>query len=128
MHRTGTREEWLVARIELRAADKEPTRHFMFGPPNTAGCPACSAIEGGFDDFAIHLANHDVMLWAVSRAPLDKLEAYKQRMGWSFPWASSNDSNFNFDFNVSLTEEQHRGRSEMRAEGDPLNFFRRHDE
>jgi hypothetical protein len=79
--------------------------HFMFGPDYTAGCPACSAIADGFDGFAIHLANHDVMLWAVSRAPFDKLQAYKQRMGWSFPWASSNESDFNFDFDVSLTEE-----------------------
>src|SRR5881275_258723 len=82
--------------------------HFMFGPDYKAGCPRCSAIADGFNGFAIHLANHDVMLWAVSRAPLDKLEAYKERMGWSFPWASSNDSDFNFDFNVSLTEEQQR--------------------
>jgi predicted dithiol-disulfide oxidoreductase (DUF899 family) len=82
--------------------------HFMFGPDYTAGCPSCSAIGDGFNGFAVHLANHDVMLWAVSRAPLDKVQAYKQRMGWSFPWASSNDSDFNFDFNVSLTEEQQR--------------------
>jgi predicted dithiol-disulfide oxidoreductase (DUF899 family) len=183
--------------------------HFIFGPDYTAGCLACSAIADGFNGFAIHLANHDVMLWAVSRTPLDKLQAYKQRIGWSFPWASSNDSDFNFDFNVSLTEEQQRsgpeynfreqppqppaeaptdgpfaawaattgtdwptytrerpgmsafaledgivyhtystyargldalwgmyqwldraprGRNERRAEGDPLNFFRRHDE
>src|SRR6266487_1042768 len=80
--------------------------HFMFGPDYTAGCLACSAIADGFNGFAIHLANHDVMLWAVSRAPLEKLQAYKQRLGWSFPWASSQDSDFNFDFDVSLTEEQ----------------------
>src|SRR5690606_15036977 len=71
-------------------------------------CPSCSAIADGFDGFAIHLANHDVMLWAVSRAPLAKLRAYKQRMGWTFPWASALDSDFNFDFNVSVTEEQQR--------------------
>ena len=82
--------------------------HFMFGPDYTAGCLACSAIADGFSGFAIHLANHDVMLWAVSRAPLEKLQAYKQRMGWTFPWASSHDSDFNFDFDVSLTEEQQR--------------------
>jgi predicted dithiol-disulfide oxidoreductase (DUF899 family) len=82
--------------------------HFMFGPDYTAGCLSCSAIADGFNGFAIHLANHDVMLWAASRAPLDKLQAYKQRMGWSFPWASSNDIEFNFDFDVSLTEEQQR--------------------
>jgi predicted dithiol-disulfide oxidoreductase (DUF899 family) len=152
-HITGTREEWLAARLELLAAEKELTRrgdelarqrqalpwvqvdkdyrfetdegsasladlfrgrsqllvyHFMFGPDYSAGCPACSAIADGFNGFAIHLANHDVMLWAVSRAPLEKLEAYKQRMGWSFPWASAFGSDFNYDFDVSVTEEQER--------------------
>ncbi|MDB6021103.1 MAG: hypothetical protein JWQ04_960 [Pedosphaera sp.] len=82
--------------------------HFMFGPDYTAGCPSCSAIADGFNGFAVHLANHDVMLSAVSRAPLPKLQAYKRRMGWSFPWASSLGGDFNFDFNVSLTEEQQR--------------------
>jgi predicted dithiol-disulfide oxidoreductase (DUF899 family) len=82
--------------------------HFMFGPDYTAGCPSCSAIADGFNGFAVHLANHDVMLWAVSRAPLAKLQSYKRRMGWNFPWASSLDSDFNFDFNVSVTEEQQR--------------------
>ncbi len=82
--------------------------HFMFGPDYTAGCPSCSAIADGFDGFVVHLANHDVTLSAVSRAPLAKLQAYKQRMGWSFPWASSLGGDFNFDFNVSLTEEQQR--------------------
>jgi predicted dithiol-disulfide oxidoreductase (DUF899 family) len=152
-HSTGTREEWLAARLELLEAEKELTRrgdevarrrrelpwvridkpyrfdtddgsasladlfrgrsqllvyHFMFGPDYTAGCPSCSAIADGFDGFAVHLANHDVMLWAVSRAPLAKLQAFKRRMGWNFPWASSHGSDFNFDFNVSLTEEQQR--------------------
>src|ERR1700739_1017320 len=79
--------------------------HFMFGPDYKAGCPSCSMIADGFDGFAVHLANHDVALWAVSRAPLEKLQAYKRRMGWSFPWASSADGAFNFDFNVSFTEE-----------------------
>jgi len=83
--------------------------HFMFGPDYTTGCPSCSAIADGFNGFAVHLANHDVMLWAVSRAPLAKLQAYKRRMGWNFPWASSLGSDFNFDFNVSVTEEQQRG-------------------
>src|SRR5258707_6018251 len=82
--------------------------HFMFGPDYTAGCPSCSAIADGFDGFAVHLAYHDVMLWAVSRAPLAKLQAYKGRMGWSFPWASSHGSDFNANFNVSITEEQQR--------------------
>ena len=152
-HTTGTREEWLAARLELLEAEKELTRrsdelarrrqelpwvridkeyrfetdegsasladlfrgrsqllvyHFMFGPDYTAGCPSCSAIADGFNGFAVHLANHDVMLSAVSRAPLAKLQAYKRRMGWTFPWASSFGSDFNFDFNVSFTEEQQR--------------------
>ena len=82
--------------------------HFMFGPDYTAGCPSCSAIADGFDGIVVHLGNHDVMLWAVSRAPLAKLQAYKRRMGWTFPWASSVGSDFNFDFNVWFTEEQQR--------------------
>jgi predicted dithiol-disulfide oxidoreductase (DUF899 family) len=82
--------------------------HFMFGPDYTAGCPSCSAIADGFDGFAVHLANHDVALLAVSRAPLAKLQAYKLRMGWTFPWASSQGGEFNFDFNVSITEAQQR--------------------
>jgi predicted dithiol-disulfide oxidoreductase (DUF899 family) len=82
--------------------------HFMFGPDYTAGCPACSAIADGFDGSVVHLANHDVTLSAVSRAPLAKLQAYKRRMGWTFPWASSLGGDFNFDFNVSVTEEQQR--------------------
>ena len=150
-HPTGTRDEWLAARLDLLQAEKELTRrsdelarrrqelpwvrvdkeyrfetdegsasladlfrgrsqllvyHFMFGPDYTAGCPSCSAIADGFDGFAVHLANHDVMLAAVSRAPLDKLQAYKRRMGWSFPWASSFGSDFNSDFSVGFTEEQ----------------------
>jgi predicted dithiol-disulfide oxidoreductase (DUF899 family) len=152
-HQTGTREQWLEARLELLQAEKELTRrsdelarrrrelpwvrvdkqyrfetdegsaalkdlfrgrsqllvyHFMFGSEYTAGCPSCSAIADGFDGFAVHLANHDVMLWAVSRAPLAQLQAYKRRMGWTFPWASSLGGDFNFDFNVSITEEQQR--------------------
>jgi len=152
-HKTGTREEWLAARLELLKAEKELTRrgdelvrrrqelpwvridkkyrfeteegsasladlfkgrsqllvyHFMFGPDYTAGCPSCSAIADGFDGFVVHLANHDVMLSAVSRAPLVKVQAFKRRMGWTFPWASSFGNDFNFDFNVSVTEEQQR--------------------
>ncbi|SOT39593.1 DUF899 domain-containing protein [Burkholderia cenocepacia] len=82
--------------------------HFMFGPDYKAGCPSCSALADGFDGFAVHLAHHDVTLAAVSRAPLAKLLAYRQRMGWTFPWASSVGSDFNFDFNVSFTETQQR--------------------
>jgi predicted dithiol-disulfide oxidoreductase (DUF899 family) len=82
--------------------------HFMFGPDFTAGCVSCSAIADGFNGIVVHLANHDVMFSAVSRAPLAKLQTYKQRMGWTFPWASSLGSDFNFDFNVSFTEAQQR--------------------
>ena len=162
-HRTGTREEWLAARLELLEAEKELTRqsdelarrrqelpwvrvdkayrfetdegsasfadlfrersqllvyHFMFGPDYTAGCPSCSAIADGFDGFVVHLANHDVTLSAVSRAPLAKLQEYKRRLGWNFPWASSIGSDFNFDFNVSCTAEQQR-------EGDVEYNYRR---
>src|SRR5215211_2570924 len=77
--------------------------HFMFGPDYTAGCPSCSAIADGFNGFVVHLANHDVTLSAVSRAPLPKLQAFKRRMGWTFPWACSLGSDFNFDFNVWFT-------------------------
>jgi predicted dithiol-disulfide oxidoreductase (DUF899 family) len=152
-HSTGTRKEWLAARLRLLEAEKELTRrsdelarwrqdlpwvrigkeyqfeteagaasladlfrgrsqllvyHFMFGPDYAAGCPSCSALADGFDGFAIHLAHHDVMLWAVSRAPLPRLHAYRQRMGWTFPWASSLGSDFNRDFNVAFTAEQQR--------------------
>ena len=152
-HKTGTREEWLAARLKLLEAEKDLTRrsdelarrrqklpwvridkayrfdtdegsaslaglfrgrsqllvyHFMFGPDYTAGCPSCSMIADGFNGFSVHLANHDVMLWAVSRAPLAKLEAYKRRMGWTFPWASSFGGDFNADFAVGFSEEQQR--------------------
>ena len=80
-------------------------------PDYTAGCPSCSAITDGFYGFAVHLANHDVTLAAVSRAPLAKLQAYKQRMGWTFPWASSFGGDFNADFSVGFTPEQQRGGS-----------------
>ncbi len=152
-HMTGTRDEWLAARLALLKEEKEFTRrgdelaqrrqelpwvrvdkayrfetdegnvslvdlfkgrsqllvyHFMFGPDYKAGRPSCSAIADGFNGIAVHLANHDVTFSAVSRAPLAKLQAYKRRMGWTFPWASSLGGDFNFDFNVSLTEEQQR--------------------
>jgi predicted dithiol-disulfide oxidoreductase (DUF899 family) len=150
-HTTGTRDEWLAARLELLEAEKELTRrsdelarrrqelpwvridkeyrfeteegsasladlfrgrsqlllyHFMFGPDYKAGCATCSTIADGFNGNVAHLENHDVAFSAVSRAPLAKLQAYRQRMGWSFPWASSFGGDFNFDFNVSLTEQQ----------------------
>src|SRR5438874_5484361 len=150
-HKTGTREEWLAARLELLAAEKELTRrsdelarrrqelpwyridkdyrfdtdegpaslaglfqarsqllvyHFMFGPGYPAGCPTCSSIADGFSGSVVHLAQHDVTLCAVSRAPLAKLRAYKGRMGWRFPWASSFESDFNYDFQASVTKEE----------------------
>ena len=152
-HTTGTREEWLAARLELLEAEKELTRrgdevarrrqalpwvriekqyrfeteeggaglaelfrgrsqllvyHYMFGPDYKAGCATCSTIADGFNGFAVHLANHDVTLSCVSRAPLAKIQAYKKRMAWTFPWASSASGDFNYDFNVSFTEEQQR--------------------
>jgi predicted dithiol-disulfide oxidoreductase (DUF899 family) len=166
-HMTGTREQWLTARLDLLEAEKQHTRrgdelarrrqelpwvrvdktyrfetdegsaaladlfrgrsqllvyHFMFGPEYKAGCPSCSAIADGFNGIAIHLANHDVMLWAVSRAPLEKLQAFKQRMGWAFPWASSHGGDFNFDFNASITADQQRegGYEYNYRRGEPL--------
>jgi predicted dithiol-disulfide oxidoreductase (DUF899 family) len=80
--------------------------HFMFGPDYAAGCMSCSAIADGFDGSVVHLANHDVTLCAVSRAPIAKLQAYKQRMGWNFPWASASDSDFNYDFHAAHTKEE----------------------
>ncbi len=152
-HITGTRNEWLAARLALLDAEKDLTRrsdelarqrqalpwvridkayrfetdkgsasladlfqgrsqlliyHFMFGPDYKAGCPSCSAIADGFNGSVVHLANHDVTLMAVSRAPLPKLQEFKRRMGWTFPWASSFGGDFNFDFNVSFTEQEQR--------------------
>ncbi|MEP7065279.1 MAG: DUF899 domain-containing protein [Gemmatimonadota bacterium] len=94
--------------------------HFMFGPDYTAGCPSCSSIADGFNGIAAHLANHDVMLAAVSRAPVAKLESYKKRMSWTFPWASSLNGVFNYDFNVSLSERQ-------QLEGTVVYNYRRED-
>ena len=172
-HMTGTRKEWLAARLDLLAAEKELTRrsdalarrrqelpwvridknyrfetddgsaalvdlfkgrsqllvyHFMFGPDYTAGCPSCSAIADGFNGITVHLANHDVMLWAVSRAPLPKLQAYKRRMGWTFPWASSSGSDFNADFNVWFTEAQQREGIEYNYQPEPMLEWRAGEE
>jgi predicted dithiol-disulfide oxidoreductase (DUF899 family) len=93
--------------------------HLMFGPDYTAACPSCSGIADGFNGFQIHLANHDVMLWAVSRAPLAKLQAYKRRMGWTFPRASSFGSDFNSDYSVGFTEEE-----QLRDGGIEYNYRR----
>ena len=84
--------------------------HFMFGPDYTSGCPTCSTIADGFNGFAAHLANHDVMLWCISRAPFAKIQAFKRRMGWMFPWASS----FGGDFNVGFRRLVHRGATTRR--------------
>jgi predicted dithiol-disulfide oxidoreductase (DUF899 family) len=86
--------------------------HFMFGPTYTAGCPTCSSIADSFDAAIGHLSHHDVTMLCISRAPLEKLQAYKQRMEWEFPWVSSAGSDFNFDFGVSFTEEQQRSGGE----------------
>jgi predicted dithiol-disulfide oxidoreductase (DUF899 family) len=163
LHKTGTREEWLAARLALLEAEKEHTRrgdelarqrrelpwvplekeyrfetdegesslaglfqgrsqllvyHFMFGPDYAAPCPSCSAIADGFNGFAVHLAHHDVMLWAISRAPLAKLQACRRRMGWTFPWASSHGSDFNSDYGVGFSEAQ------QRREGIEYNYRR----
>jgi predicted dithiol-disulfide oxidoreductase (DUF899 family) len=85
--------------------------HLMFGPDWTGACPSCSAIADGFNGSVVHLQHHDVAFYAVSRAPVDKLEAYKRRLGWTFPWASSHDSDFNYDFNTSITEAEQRSGS-----------------
>jgi predicted dithiol-disulfide oxidoreductase (DUF899 family) len=85
--------------------------HFMFGVDYKAGCPSCSAIADGFDGIVTHLANHDVTLMAVSRAPQARLQAYKERMGWRFPWATAQalpGADFNADFNVWFSEAQQR--------------------
>jgi predicted dithiol-disulfide oxidoreductase (DUF899 family) len=85
--------------------------HFMFGPDFSGGCPSCSAIADGFNGSVVHLENHDVAFAAVSRAPIEQLEAYKRRLGWTFTWASSRDSDFNYHFNASRTAEQQRSGS-----------------
>lgn len=98
--------------------------HFMFGPDYKAGCPSCSAIADGFNGIAVHLANHDVLLTAVSLAPLEKLLAFRKRMGWSFPWASSMSSEFNFDFCASFTEEQQQDGIDYNFTREPQQVLR----
>jgi len=107
-YRFGTDEGSASLADLFRGRSQLLVYHFMFGPDYTAGCPSCSSIADGFNGFVVHLENHDVMLWAVSRAPLAELHAYERRMGWTFPWASSHGTDFNSDFNVSFTEEQQR--------------------
>ena len=94
--------------------------HFMFGPEYTAGCPVCSTIADGFNGFFVHLENHDVGMMAVSQAPIAAIQGYKSRMGWTFPWASSLGSDFNFDFDVSFTEEEQRS-GEVEYNFRPMN-------
>ena len=98
--------------------------HFMFGPDYHAGCPSCSMIADGFNGFTVHLANLDAMLWAVSRAPLAILKAYKQRMGWTFPWASSHPSDFNADFSVFSTEDEQRSGIDYNYQREPAMEWR----
>src|SRR5213592_2088939 len=80
--------------------------HLMFGPTYEAACPGCTGLADHFDAAVVHLNNRDVTLMAISRAPIEKLRAYKQRMGWTFPWASSYSSDFSFDFDMASTPEQ----------------------
>ena len=165
-HPTGTRDEWLRARLDLLRAEKELTRlgddlarrrrelpwvpvdkayafdtedgkatladlfrgrsqllvyHFMLDPDWDEGCPSCSSLADGFNGTHLHLQNHDVAFTAVSRAPLEKLLAYRDRMGWDFPWASSAPSDFNYDFHVTIdtsvapVEYNYRGQAELEA-------------
>jgi predicted dithiol-disulfide oxidoreductase (DUF899 family) len=166
-HVTGTREEWLAARLALLDDEKELTRrndelarrraalpwvrvekdyefvteagaatladlfggrsqllvyHFMFDPEWTEGCPSCSAIADGFEGIRLHLEAHDVALVAISRGPIERLLAFRRRMGWSFPWASSLGSDFNYDFHVTIdpavapVEYNYRGSAELEAQ------------
>jgi predicted dithiol-disulfide oxidoreductase (DUF899 family) len=105
-YRFDTEEGSVALRDLFRGRSQLLVYHFMFGPDYKAGCPSCSSIADGFNGFGVHLANHDVTLSAVSRAPLAKLQAFKQRMGWTFPWASAHGTDFNFDFDVAFTVEQ----------------------
>ena len=90
--------------------------HFMFGPAYAAGCPVCSSAADSFNGAVPHLNARDVSFTCISRAPLDKLQAYRRRMGWSFPWASSHGSDYNFDLEISRPEEATR---ELLAGGVP---------
>jgi predicted dithiol-disulfide oxidoreductase (DUF899 family) len=90
----------------FRGRSQMLVHHFMFPPEWDEGCPSCSSVADGYDGFRVHLEHHDVAMTTISRAPVDKLLAYRERMGWSFPWASSAQSSFNFDFGVSYTERQ----------------------
>ncbi len=101
--------------------------HFMLGPQWEAGCTGCSFAADHFDGTLAHLNNHDVTLVAVSRAPLDRIEAYRRRMGWRFPWVSSHGSRFNFDFGVSFTGED-LGGDEVTYNFEAIPAAEAHDE
>jgi predicted dithiol-disulfide oxidoreductase (DUF899 family) len=154
-HQTGTREEWLAARLDLLAREKELTRlsdelaeqrrelpwvridkeygfdtdegsktlpelfdgrsqllvyHLMYGPDDDAACPGCSFYVDHIDGSIVHLNHHDVTFVCASRAPLEKINAYKRRMGWEFPWVSSFGSDFNVDFGLFTDEQKRTGR------------------
>jgi predicted dithiol-disulfide oxidoreductase (DUF899 family) len=173
--RTGTREEWLAARRELLAAEKEHTRRsdelarqrrelpwvridkdYRFvtpeGPASLAdlfrgrsqlivqhlmfpGCPSCTSVADGYNGFVVHLEHHDVTMTAVSRYPIEELTAYRERMGWTFPVASSLGSDFNFDFGVGFTDEviasgraEHNIHSNWDHTGTPSEPFRKWEE
>jgi predicted dithiol-disulfide oxidoreductase (DUF899 family) len=96
--------------------------HFMFGPEYEAGCPVCSSIADSFNGVLAHLNARDVTMICVSRAPLEKLLAYRERMGWSFNWASSYESDFNFDFERSQTRDQVSARLGDEAPQVPSRF------
>jgi predicted dithiol-disulfide oxidoreductase (DUF899 family) len=98
--------------------------HFMFGPSYEAGCPVCSSSADAVNGVLPHLRARDATMLYVSRAPLEKLQAYKRRMGWGFPWVSSSDSDFNFDFGFSYTEEQVREQMGPALEGEPPPVLR----
>jgi predicted dithiol-disulfide oxidoreductase (DUF899 family) len=98
--------------------------HFMFGPGYEAGCPTCSSSADAVNGVLPHLHARDVTMLYVSRAPLEKLQAYKRRMGWDFPWVSSAESDFNFDFGVSYTDEQVREHMGPILEGEPPPILR----
>jgi predicted dithiol-disulfide oxidoreductase (DUF899 family) len=168
-HRIGTREEWLAARADLLAREKELTRlsdelarqrrelpwlpvekeytlqtaegsrtlaalfegrsqlvvyHFMFGPDYEAGCVLCSSTADSFDGVITHLKARDVTMICVSRAPIEKLLAYRQRMGWSFNWASSHESDFNFDYGVSAGAGMTHAPAAPLLEANELGFLK----
>ena len=111
--------------------------HFMMGPGWEQGCPSCSLMADHYNPSAVHLAQRDVTLVAVSRATLEEIESFRTRMGWTFPWVSSHGSDFNFDFNVSFTEEEmaseemtynYRSTSFPASEAPGISYFAKGDD